>query len=96
MSTLSFLATVRIALVLGCECPRLWGWAKEHLGDLHPVAAITTCEERFFPVELTTEVLRKSIALTELVAPAEEGGAVVDPRRTVFEKSNWNIAVLEG
>lgn len=43
VSTLSFLATVRIALVLGCECPRLWGWAKEHLGDLHPVAAISTC-----------------------------------------------------
>jgi hypothetical protein len=59
VSTLSFLATVRIALVLGCECPRLWGWAKEHLGDLHPVAAISTCEERFFPIELKTDVLRK-------------------------------------
>ena len=47
-STLSFLATMSVTLVLGCERPRLRGRTKEHLGYFHPIAAIATCEKRFF------------------------------------------------
>ena len=94
---MSFLITVSVALVLGRECPRLWGWAKEHFGDPHPVTAITTCEKRFFPVELATDGhVKIAITLTELVAPAVKRGAVVDPRRKIFEKPNRDVAVLEG
>ena len=33
---------------------------------------------------------------TELVAPAEERGAIVNPRREAFEKSDGDVAVMEG
>jgi hypothetical protein len=35
-------------------------------------------------------------APTELVAPAEERGAVVNPRREAFENPNGDVAVMEG
>jgi len=47
-SALSFFATISITLMLRCERPRLWSRPKEHLGYFHPVAAVTTCEKRFF------------------------------------------------
>ena len=72
-----------------------WGWAKKkkNFGDLLPgcgyhnlrgVFLSRRVRRRFFFLE--------SIAFGELVAPAEEGGAV---RRKVFEKPNRNLAVPE-
>jgi hypothetical protein len=33
---------------------------------------------------------------TELITPAEKGGAVVNPRREVLKKPNGDVTVLEG
>ena len=35
------------------------------------------------------------VALTELIAPAEERGTVIDSRREVFKEPDWDVAVLE-
>jgi len=49
-STLSFLVTMSVTLVLRRERPRLWSRTKEHLRYFHPIATIATCEERFFRI----------------------------------------------
>ncbi len=45
-SALALFATVGVAFVFGHERPCLRGRSEEHLGDLHPVAAVSTGEER--------------------------------------------------
>ena len=95
---LSFLATMSITLMLRRERPGLWSRTKEHLGDFHPVATVTTREKRFFRIEARERLstLKKHpMPPTELVAPPEEWCTVVDPRREDFKKSDGNIPVME-
>ena len=37
----------------------------------------------------------RGVALTELIASAEERSTVVDPRGKIFEEPNRNVAILE-
>lgn len=49
----------------------------------------------FLPREGQRPELPLSVALTKLIAPAEERGTVIDPRRKVFKEPNWDVAILE-
>ena len=49
----------------------------------------------FLPRESQRPELLVGVALTELIAPAEERGTVIDPRRKVFKEPDWDVAILE-
>ena len=49
----------------------------------------------FLPHESQTPELLGSAVLTELIAPAEERGTVIDPRRKVFEEPDRDVAILK-
>jgi hypothetical protein len=49
----------------------------------------------FLPRESQRPELPASDALTELIAPAEERGTVIEPRRKVLKEPDWDVAVLE-